>query len=372
VSYLERVDGPGPKRLLALDGGGIRGVISLEILNRLEAEVRRKTGDPDLVLADVFDYVGGTSTGAIIAACLSIGMPTEQILQLYVERGAEMFAPASWRDRLRHAYDAAALEAILKAELGADTTFGGDQIRTLLLIVLRNASTDSPWPLSNNPRARFNDRALPDCNLDLPLWQLVRASTAAPTYFAPERVRLGEQEFVFVDGGVSPYNNPSFQLFTMATLDAYGLGWPTGEDELLVVSVGTGSSEFARPELTPERMHLLYHATSIPGALMVSAAAQQDMLCRALGRCRWGLPIDAELGDLHQSAGLVPDRLFSYVRYDVPLSVPNLQWLGMDHIRLGDLMAIDKVEHVEVMREVGRAVAQRCVDLRHLDGFLPA
>ena len=63
------------------------------------------------------------------------------------------------------------------------------------MVVLRNATTDSPWPLSNNPAALFNDRRLgPNqngSNLDLPLWQIVRASTAAPTYFPPEVVMVG-------------------------------------------------------------------------------------------------------------------------------------------------------------------------------------
>jgi hypothetical protein len=371
MSYVERVTRDGPKRLLSIDGGGIRGVIALEVLDRLQSELRATTGEPDLVLADVFDYVAGTSTGAIIAAGLSVGMPTDRLLALYVERGAEMFDRSTWRKRLRHTYDAAPLEAVLKEEFGPDTTFGDETLRTLLLIVLRNATTDSPWPLSNNPGARFNDPSAGDCNLDLPLWQLVRASTAAPVYFTPEKITLGDQEFVFIDGGVTPYNNPAFQLFTMATLDAYGLGWETGEDEMLLVSVGTGNSAFARPDLSPENMHLLYHATSLPGALMVSAAEQQDLLCRALGRCRWGLPIDAEVGDLHGSRGLAADPLFSYVRYDVPLSVANLDELGMGHVRLGDVMAIDKVEHIPVMRDIGRAVAERCVDVAHLEGFLP-
>ena len=60
--------------------------------------------------------------------------------------------------------------------------------------------------------AKYNDPALEDCNLNLPLWQLVRASTAAPTYFPPEVVTVGGQVFLFVDGGITTYNNPAFQL----------------------------------------------------------------------------------------------------------------------------------------------------------------
>ena len=85
--------------------------------------------------------------------------------------------------------------------LGKDTTLGSEHLKTLLLIVVRNATTDSPWPVSNNPNALFNDPSRADNNLAIPLWQLVRASTAAPVYFPPEVVTLGEQRFVFVDRG---------------------------------------------------------------------------------------------------------------------------------------------------------------------------
>src|SRR5687768_12266028 len=97
--------------------------------------------------------------------------------------------------------------------------------------------TDSPWPVSNNPLAKYNQkyredgsRPRDDCNLDLPLWQLVRASTAAPVFFPPEVVKLGKREFVFVDGGITMYNNPTFQAFLMATVEPYKMGWPAGED----------------------------------------------------------------------------------------------------------------------------------------------
>jgi uncharacterized protein len=72
-----------------------------------------------------------------------------------------------------------------------------------VLMVLRNATTDSPWPLSNNPRAKYNQEDRADNNLLLPLWQLVRASTAAPVYFPPELIQVGDHDFVFVDGGLT-------------------------------------------------------------------------------------------------------------------------------------------------------------------------
>ena len=59
------------------------------------------------------------------------------------------------------------------------------------MLVMRNHSTGSPWPVSNNPAAEFNDPDLPECNFKLPVWQLVRASTAAPVYFPPDTINVG-------------------------------------------------------------------------------------------------------------------------------------------------------------------------------------
>src|SRR5918997_1715332 len=78
-----------PYKLLALDGGGIRGLITLEILAEIERTLQRELGrDDTFVLADYFDYIAGTSTGTIIATCLSLGWRVETLQALYEERGA--------------------------------------------------------------------------------------------------------------------------------------------------------------------------------------------------------------------------------------------------------------------------------------------
>ena len=71
-------------RILSFDGGGIRGVLSLEILRSMEAQLRQRRGSPDLVLADYFDYVGGTSTGAVIAAALAMGRSVAEVQDRYL------------------------------------------------------------------------------------------------------------------------------------------------------------------------------------------------------------------------------------------------------------------------------------------------
>src|SRR5258708_37023157 len=78
-----------PRKLLALDGGGIRGVITLEILAEMERQLDAAQGVKKL--GDYFDYIAGTSTGAIIAAGLAIGMSAADLLDFYQDFGSKMF-----------------------------------------------------------------------------------------------------------------------------------------------------------------------------------------------------------------------------------------------------------------------------------------
>ncbi|MBK6874181.1 MAG: patatin-like phospholipase family protein [Kineosporiaceae bacterium] len=370
MGYLDRVHAPGPKKLLALDGGGLRGALTVELLAGLEELLRRRTGaGADFVLADYFDYVAGTSTGAIIAACIAKGMSMHEIGLLYTEHGREMFDRSFLLKRFAHRYDSDRLREMLQLKLGTDTTMGDPALRTLLMMVLRNATTDSPWPLSNTPGARYNQPEHPDCNLRIPLWQLVLASTAAPTYFQPEAIDIGTQQFVFVDGGVTMYNNPAFQLFLMATLPEYGLGWATGEDQLLLVSVGTGTAAKADDRLQPRQMNLLYNAGSVPAALMAAALHQQDTLCRVLGRCRFGPVLDREIGDLIAPPGILESRLMTYVRYCPDLSARGLAALGLSDIRPEDVQRLDSVDHIDDLRRIGTVAARTYLKDEHFKGF---
>ena len=183
MSCCDKLDKTGSRKLLACDGGGIRGVINIEVLPGIESELRKRSGNPKLVLADYFDYVAGTSTGAIIATLIALGHSADEIRDFYLRSGAEMFHKARLWERFRTKFESDNLSDMLRDVIGEDTTLGSEKLHTFLMMVLRNATTDSPWPLTNNPRAKYNDPTRPGCNLNLPLWQLVRASTAAPTYF---------------------------------------------------------------------------------------------------------------------------------------------------------------------------------------------
>ena len=376
MSIAERIRRPGPKKILALDGGGILGLMSVEILARIEDLLRQRLAKtPGFVLADYFDFVCGTSTGAVIASCIASGMSMAQVRAFYLESGQQMFDPASLLKRLHYKYEDEPIAVKLRTELGKalgdDGTLGSPGLRCLLMMVMRNASTDSPWPVSNNPFAKYNDRARADCNLQIPLWQLVRASTAAPTYFPPEVVGVGGKTFVFVDGGVTTYNNPAFLAFLMATAAPYRVSWETGEEEMLIVSVGTGSAPKEIAALKPSDLHLLYNAASIPGALMNAASAGQDLACRILGRCLHGEPIDREVGNLVSDGAATSStpKLFTYLRYDPAVTREGLDGLGLRDVDPAQVQTLDSVAYIPQIQRVGQAYAAQRVKPEHFARF---
>jgi predicted acylesterase/phospholipase RssA len=370
------------RRLLALDGGGIRGIITLEILRELERQLaQRLRAGPEFRLCDYFDYVAGTSTGAIIAAGIARGMTIAELLELYQKHGEKLFDKAFVLQRLKNLYRSEPIAEMLREKFGADTTLEPHYLRCLFAAVTHNLSTDSPWPVSSNPLARYNDSSRPDCNMKIPLWQLVRASTAAPVYFPPEVLRWdpdsADKAFVFVDGGLTPYNNPAWLLFRMATDPAYRLNWPKGEDKLLLVSVGTGAAAEAGPDAADAHRNLLSNLAHIPGGLMYAMQVDQDVNCRVVGRCSHGALIDRELGDLvPRDASGAPvalsqnlGRAFLYVRYNAELSREGLAEMGLDAIDPEQVQRLDSVKHIADLSRVGQAVAKR-VSLAHLGGFV--
>jgi patatin-like phospholipase/acyl hydrolase len=371
MTLSERIRATGPKRILALDGGGIRGIVTLEILARIESLLREKSGGrDDFVLADYFDFIAGTSTGAIIGTALSLGMSVTDIRSFYLDTGRQMFEQASVLRRFRYKYEDTKLSQKLHEVFGADTTLGSDRLKTLMLAVMRNATTDSPWPVTNNPFAKFNQRDLPGCNLNIPLWQLVRASTAAPVFFPPEVVPVGEEKFIFIDGALTTYNNPAFQAFLMATVEPYNLNWPAGEDQILVVSIGTGTNPKANAELQVSEMNLLYQSASLPLALMFAALNEQDFLCRVFGKCLAGDPLDSEIGDLIGKQGPANPKLFTYLRYNAELTGRGLTELGLASIQPEEVQKIDSVEHLDDLQRIGQAVAQKKVKIQDFAAFV--
>jgi uncharacterized protein len=372
---------PPPKRILALDGGGIRGMFSLKVLQQIETLFRQERGNPELVLRDEFDFFAGTSTGAIIATGLAWGMPVDELLDLYRQRGARMFTKAGLMDRYWHGfYDPDAIarmfqdmfreddESRTKALLSSKKLWGENPAaQKYLLLMLRNATTGSPWPVTNNPAARYNDRAHAQCNLDIPLWKLLRASTAAPVYFPPEEIRLGGHNNLFVDGGVTPYNNPALIAALMATLPEYRINWPAGRERLQVVSIGTGATRAQLTQQAARSVTNLHVAQFIIPALLDSVAVEQDLLCRILGDCTVGTPLDRELVDLHGGGLLAPaEKKFTYLRYNREIDAAEIREIEK---RTGKKFRLDNAELLDELEALGGAYAAENVRRAH---FFPA
>jgi hypothetical protein len=387
-SLRDRYQEDRPHRMLSLDGGGIRGLITLGILERIEKLVQEKTGRK---LEEYFDYIAGTSTGAIIAAGLSRGLTTADLITFYTSSGKQMFDPAWLLERIKYLYTSDPLKAQLQDVFGRDTNLEPDNLRCLLLAVTKNVTTDSPWPISSNPDAKYNDPARKDCNLRIPLWQLVRASTAAPVYFPPEVVQWDPTDpsktFVFVDGGVTPYNNPAFLLYRVATEPAYRLNWKKGEDSLLIVSIGTGAAESLGATAARPNKNIVSTVAGLPGELMYGIQVDQDVSCRTIGRCTFGAHLDREIMDLipresregmtldeHYEAPAVPlstnrGRHFLYARYNADLSGDGLKNLGFPQLDATSIQKMDAVGNIPALIDIGRAAAQR-VEPKHFGPFL--
>jgi uncharacterized protein len=375
-----------PRKVLALDGGGIRGVITLGVLKRLEDELcKARGGEESFRLCDFFDLIGGTSTGAIIAAGLARGMSVDEITSFYHEFGTAAFARRKLWMLWQSLYGDGKLAKTLQETFGPDTDLRPENLRCLLTCVTRNATTDSAWPISSNPAAQFNDPELPDCNLRIALWKLVRASTAAPVFFPPEIISWQQDDpsksFVFVDGGTTAYNNPAFLLFKMASEPAYRLGWPTGERNLLVVSVGTGAAPVLGGTAEDPGTNLLEATTNTLSALMSQISVDQDVSCRVVGRCTYGGVIDLEVRDLIPVDPVIPDqplslatdlgKAFLYVRYNAELTPSGLEQLGLRDIDAKRMQKMDDVANIDDLARIGAALGSR-VNLAHLGSFAEA
>jgi len=375
-------------KLLTIDGGGIRGVLALEILAELERQLAEAQGIPrdKFRLSDFFDYVAGTSTGAVVAACIACGMRVSDIMDFYTNVGPKMFDNRlymkiwSWI-RYQSAYNSTPLATALKEMFGDRTTLEPGHLKCLFMAVTRNQTTDSPWPISSNPHAKYNDQSLPDCNLKIKLWQITRASTAAPLAYRPETISWDknnpDEKFLFVDGGVTPYNNPAWLLYRMATESGYNLNWQTGEDKLLVISVGTGSSSKGDDNVLRSATGLrrLISSKKIPGALIQGMMIDQDTNCRQVGRCVYGAELDSEVGDMiprDADGGKIPlsqdlGRNFLYARYNVLLEQDVLDALGLNDVLAKNVRELGSVDHVGDLAKVGKRIAK---DVR-VEDFAP-
>ncbi|HVY87541.1 MAG TPA: patatin-like phospholipase family protein [Hyphomonadaceae bacterium] len=327
---------PGPKRILALDGGGVRGILTVGILQRVEDVLAEQTGRPGFRLCDYFDLIAGTSTGSIIATLLALGKRVAEIRTFYEDMAPKVFARSQAVGARVPKFDASSLETLLKQNLG-ELTVGARELKTGLLICAKRMDTGSQWAICNDPRAKYyappDPKTLP--NRDYLLRTMIRASTAAPFYFDPVQITISDHpDFpkevgMFVDGGVGGDNNPSLQAFKTATLPGYNLNWPVGADNILLLSIGTG---WRKPLIDIDRYRRMWNWEKSKEALagMIQETAQQNIVTlQALSAPRKPKYINSEIGAM-EAMRWVKDPLLTFQRCDASMEDKDvLEALGL-------------------------------------------
>lgn len=219
-------------KILSIDGGGIRGILPGMIL----AQIEKRTQKP---ICELFDFIAGTSTGAILALGLTKpgtdGKPIYTALDginVYEKEGPKIFSRSLWREistldsLTEEKYPGGPMEEVLQQFLG-DTLLS--QALTPVFITSYDIEKRTPWFFRS-------ENAIANNSFDFPMRLVARAATAAPTYFEPARIQAADgQSHTLVDGGVFA-NNPTMCAFVDVLKDQPDV------DHFHVVSLGTGDN----------------------------------------------------------------------------------------------------------------------------------
>ena len=310
------------RTILSVDGGGVRGIIPLACLVRLESRLGRPC-------REIFDMAAGTSTGAVIAGGIALGVSARGLLALYRELAMEAFQRLPWWKILlnlgNHRYSVDFIARLL-TEMGADLPLNSLPID--VMITAKNTRTG---------RTDFLVRDQTDnARLwgDLPLRDAVLASIAAPTYFPPHQARYRGEEIIWVDGGVGVAGNPCYQAAVEA-FDYSSGRYAPGETRML--SFGTG--RVLHPIDAP-RANILDWASWVRDELLEDPADWQSYTTRR------EFSASGRLDFRRYQLDLSPQ-----VMADLGVAVPS----GVD---LGDI-GMDAVWAVELLEQIGRAFADR-------------
>lgn len=362
--------GPGPKRILSLDGGGVRGLVTLGMLQRVEEILQERSGQgDDFRLCDYFDLIGGTSTGGIIATLLALGFKVAEVQALYLKLCPDVFQQTStwrtlsglWGFRLPK-FDPSAfkrnVDSVIEAYVsrvgtpGQEPTLGSPHLKTGLGVVMKRIDTGSVWVLTNNPRTKYWDPDSPYWkhaqgglkpqffpNKDYALRTLALATASAPFYLDAVEIGISPgQVGLFLDGGASPFNNPALELFLMATLkqfddrdeldsarpfSPFGFDWETGENKLLLYSVGTGTFRTTIDRGVYKNQFNLMKAKDALRAVIDDGMKSSLTWLQALSEPQAPFPVDGNLGDM-RGLRITREKLLTFKRVNPYL---NGDWL---------------------------------------------
>jgi patatin-like phospholipase/acyl hydrolase len=220
-------------KILSLDGGGIKGIYTAELLRHCEEQLARGEA-----LGRYFDMIAGTSTGGIIALGLGLGISTAEITSFYRDDGRKIFPAlpggrwgkvrqfAGWAFGPKLAHEE--LEKALKVRFGEHTL--GDAAPRLVIPAFMMPKTEIAVFKTDHHEDFRNDYRTP-------MWRVARSTSAAPTYLKGHEHE--ESGRIFIDGGVWA-NNPAMVALVDA-LTAYDLT----PDQIEVLSIGTGNAPFS-------------------------------------------------------------------------------------------------------------------------------
>ena len=366
---------PGRKRrILALDGGGVRGFLTIEVLQQLEFELRRRSGDDKYTLSQYFDLIGGTSTGSIIATGLALGWSVSRVWAAYELIVPEIFGKASGAGFLSPRFKnkplaKAFLENFEKRDLESP------DLETGLAIFAKRMDRGSAWMMVNNPGWRYYDNQSPADsfapNHAYELRSIVQASAAAPHFFRGVKMKIehtaGKKKALdghFVDGGVAGLNNPALELLTMVRDPAYGFNWDLGADNLYMLSVGTGwirSVDRAKSMMGRfvEGLFIKQTVNALRG-MINDVSLQQVAYMQGLSRTdmRWFINSEKRYQD---------DRPY----LSLPTSAePNAPLLPLLHYQRVDVRLEEEKDHTgQVLPESPSKLINRTLSGREVDGL---
>ena len=357
----DRLGAIGPKRILAIDGGGIRSLISLGFLEQIEALLRERHNNPDLRLYQYFDLIGGTSTGAVLAAGLAVGMDVAELKRYYIRLSDKTFVRSSFK-----LWELLFKKGPIERELNkffADITLGSTEIQTGLCVATKRADTNSIRLFLNHPKdvyySRFGGILLRD---------ILYASLGGKSFLTPRKISLKPDEIAaFTDAGVSVVNNPAFQLFQVAVLQGYPFRWPIGENRLLLVSVGTGVMQRRfRVEKITHKLEQDNWKSMVPFLMAEEAGRQTQLILQYLSRSATPWEVDREAGNLSLDL-LTPEPALSYLRYDVRLNPEEMKRLGFEKSDelLAELREMKIPKQTDMLLNIGTASAKSAISEHH-------
>jgi hypothetical protein len=350
----DRLSAMGPKRILAIDGGGIRSLISLGFLERLEILLRERHNNPTLRLYEYFDLIGGTSTGAVMAAGLAAGMDIAELKRCYRKLSDKAFAKGFW-SFFDFLFKKGPVERELK-KIFLGIPLGSEEIQTGLCIITKRADTNSTWLFLNHPKDVWYSR-----QSGILLQDILYAGLGVPNALVPRKISLKPNDFAaFTDAGISVANNPAFQLFQTAVLQGYPFRWPIGENRLMLVSIGAGlmNRRFRVDKIT-NKLEQDNWKTMTPILMAEEASRQNQLILQYLSRSATPWEVDRGAGNLTLDL-LTPEPALTYLRYDVKLSPEELKALGFDKTDelLGSLREMKTPKQTDLLPHIGAAAAK--------------